>query len=283
MRVRTGIFGLDELLGGGYRLNTVNAVLGSTGVGKTIFSLQFILKGLEEGEKCIFVSFDMDEDSIISTAESIGWDLKKFIDDKRLSIGRFYVEDISYLNSGLMAFILDNLGERTRIAIDSFTPLVTSLSYEMRNDVNWFFQKLRSVGTTVITLEEPLDGSMSSPSLTIPIFLSDSLIHLKRFGYGEAFDRTLKIVKHRGSWHAEGVFPYKILKGLGIVVDSSYYLERSKAKLDLNSVLKSIGVSKRKISKELLEKIEIMLSEELYHSKDEIIEILKRVIRCYQK
>jgi KaiC/GvpD/RAD55 family RecA-like ATPase len=42
LRPSTGIDGLDELLGGGLLLGRLTAVVGSTGIGKTQFGLQFI-------------------------------------------------------------------------------------------------------------------------------------------------------------------------------------------------------------------------------------------------
>jgi KaiC/GvpD/RAD55 family RecA-like ATPase len=279
MRIRTGIHGLDVLLGGGFLPNTVNIVLGTTGVGKTIFALQYLLEGLEKGEKGIFVSFDMDEEQIIKIAENMGWDIGRFINDGSLKIGKFFVEDISYLNSELLEFILKNSDKNMRIAIDSFTLLIASLNYEMRRDVNWFFHNLRKVGTTVLTLEEPLFGDSNIPSITIPAFLGDSLIHLKKFGYGEIFDRTLCILKHRNSWHAEGVFPYKIFKGLGIVVDCSYYEIRG-SRMSLADLVDLLNVELEKLPETILKRIELALSEGRY-KREEILEFIRRVVECY--
>ena len=55
----------------------------------------------------------------------------------------------------------------------------------------------------------------------MPLYLADTVLHLDYLGFGELFDRTLRIVKHRGSKHGEGLYPYKIESGLGIVVMSS--------------------------------------------------------------
>ncbi len=279
-RVKTGIFGLDELLGGGFRRNSINVILGSVGVGKTIFALQYLLKGIEEGEKGVFVSFDMDEKAIVDLAHSLGWDeVSDYVSDGSLLIGgNFHVEDIVYLNSDVLDFILNHASNSVRIVIDSFTPLIASLSYEMRKDVNWFFSKLREVGTTVVTLEEPLDGNLNNPSITVPVFLGDTVIHLKNIGYGEAFNRTLRIIKHRGSWHAEGVFPYRILRGLGIVVEGSSLIMKIKSKISLEEVLKEIGVEE--IDDRLLRKLRKLTEEEIPMSKDEIINIIRRVIEC---
>lgn len=281
-RVKTGILGLDELLDGGYRPNTVNIVLGSAGVGKTIFALQFLLKGLENNEKGIFVSFDMNEKSVIELALSMGWDeINEYIESGKLLIGdNFYVEDIVYLNSELLDFILSNASSNVRIVVDSFTPLIASLSFEMRKDVNWFFSKLREAGTSVITLEEPLDGNLNNPSITVPVFLGDSVIHMKNIGYGEAFNRTLRIVKHRGSWHAEGIFPYRILKGLGIVVEGSTYITKIKTKVSVNEILEALNVNSNEIHPKILKKLEKLAESEVPMSKDELVNIIRRVIEC---
>ncbi len=48
-RLSTGIDGLDDLLGGGLLPGTLTAVVGSTGIGKTQFGLQFANAGLAAG------------------------------------------------------------------------------------------------------------------------------------------------------------------------------------------------------------------------------------------
>ncbi|ADB57872.1 RAD55 family ATPase [Archaeoglobus profundus] len=280
MRVKTGVFGLDPLLSGGFLPNTINVVLGGTGVGKTIFTLQYVLQGLKNKECCLFVSFDMDEDDVIKTAENMGWDVRSYIEYGLLKIGKFIVEDITFLNNELINFILKSANGNVRIVIDSFTPLLSTPDYNVRKEVNWFFEQLRRVGTTVITIEEPLSGNLDVPSITLPAFLCDCLIHMKRLGYGEILDRTLRIVKHRNSWHAEGVFPYRIFKGLGIVVDSKHYVENIRKKMELTDIFSEEEV--KSTPKELLEKIEMALMESFYHD-EEVKHMIRWVVECYRE
>ena len=280
MRIKTGVFGLDPLLGGGFLPNTVNVILGTTGVGKTIFTLQYVLQGLKNNEKCLFVSFDMSEEDVIKTAENMGWDIKSYINNDLLKIGKFVVEDITFLNNELMNFIVENTNGRVRVVIDSFTPLLSTLDYNVRKDVNWFFEQLRKVGTTVITVEEPLSGNLDVPSIALPSFLCDCLIHMKKLGYGEVLDRTLRIVKHRKSWHAEGVFPYRIFKGLGIVVDSKYYVDGVKKKMTLQDVFSKEELEG--IPEDLLEKIRMALEEGSYYD-EEVKHLIRWVVECYQE
>ncbi|WP_457550148.1 RAD55 family ATPase [Archaeoglobus sp.] len=280
MRIKTGVFGLDPLLGGGFIPNTVNVILGGTGVGKTIFALQYILQGLKNREKCLYISFDMDVDDVVKTAENMGWDFKGYIDEGLLNVGKFIVEDITFLNNELVSFIKNTNNGNVRIVIDSFTPLLSTLDYNVRKDVNWFFEQLRRVGTAVITIEEPLSGNLDVPCITLPSFLCDCLIHMKKLGYGEVLDRTLRIVKHRKSWHAEGVFPYRIFKGLGIVVDSKYYVEGVKRKMTLRDVFSEEELEG--IPEELLKKIKMALEDGLYYD-EEVKHLIRWVVECYRE
>ena len=278
MRVKTGVHGLDPLMGGGFLPNTVNIILGTTGVGKTLFSLQYILEGLKNNEKCLYISFDMKESEIIRTAESMGWDMEEYVEKGMLNVNRFAVENITYLSNELLNFVLKNSSNKTRIVIDSFTPLIPMNNYDVRREVNWFFERLREAGTVVITIEEPLSGSIDYPHIIIPAFLGDSLIHMKKLGYGNVLDKIIRILKHRNSWHAEGVFPYKIMKGLGIVIDSRHYMANIKRKIDLKEVLTEEEIEK--LPKDLLERIKLALEDYIY-SEEEIKSMIKWVVECY--
>jgi len=47
-KIRTGIYGLNPLLEGGFNKYSVTTVVGATGTGKTTFVSQFLHRGLEE-------------------------------------------------------------------------------------------------------------------------------------------------------------------------------------------------------------------------------------------
>lgn len=220
MRVKTGVIGMDKILGGGFRKNTVNVIVGAAGTGKTIFSLQYLLKGIENNEKGVYISFEVDAKSLVTLAESLGWQqLMEAMENGKLVATRSRAHTIEYINEDILDFIEKNSGENARIVIDSLTPLITPLDFSNRSDLNWFFEQLKANGTTLITIEERFTGSLSLPEVALPVFLADTVIYLKNIGYGEPFSRTVEVIKHRASWHAEGVYPYRILPGLGIVVE----------------------------------------------------------------
>ncbi|HJJ35182.1 MAG TPA: KaiC domain-containing protein, partial [Methanocorpusculum sp.] len=54
--IPSGIPGLDEMIGGGFIKDSVFVLIGETGTGRTMFSLQFLHEGLLQGEKVMYIS-----------------------------------------------------------------------------------------------------------------------------------------------------------------------------------------------------------------------------------
>ncbi len=85
-RLPTGITGLDPLIEGGFPVGKSYLVTGEPGSGKTIFCMQYILQGLLDGEKAVYVAVDEKPIDIIEGAASLGWELRKYIEEKKLLI-----------------------------------------------------------------------------------------------------------------------------------------------------------------------------------------------------
>ena len=74
-RARTGIAGLDEILGGGLPKNRLYLVEGNPGAGKTTAGLQFLLQGAEEGQSVLYVTLSETSAELTEIAQSHGWSL----------------------------------------------------------------------------------------------------------------------------------------------------------------------------------------------------------------
>ena len=85
-RVPTGIVELDGLIEGGLRAGKTYLVVGEPGTGKTVFGLQFLVNGLMEKEKGLYVAIDEKPADVLDQAASLGWYLARFIVSKAFFI-----------------------------------------------------------------------------------------------------------------------------------------------------------------------------------------------------
>ncbi len=73
--VRTGVEGLDDVLGGGLTPNRLYLVEGDPGAGKTTLGLQLLLAAKARGEQGMYVSLSETREELGAVAQSHGWSL----------------------------------------------------------------------------------------------------------------------------------------------------------------------------------------------------------------
>lgn len=75
-RASTGVPGLDNILGGGLPTHHLYLVEGTPGSGKTTLGLQFLLRGVEEGERGLYITLSETASELHTVARSHGWSLE---------------------------------------------------------------------------------------------------------------------------------------------------------------------------------------------------------------
>lgn len=75
--VPSGIAGLDDILRGGFPQNCLFLITGAPGAGKTTLAMQFLLDGMQRGERCLYVTLSETRLEIEKVARSHGWDLAR--------------------------------------------------------------------------------------------------------------------------------------------------------------------------------------------------------------
>ncbi|UCE37170.1 MAG: ATP-binding protein [Thermoplasmata archaeon] len=232
-KIKTGVFGLNPLLDGGINENSTTAVIGSSGAGKTTFAIQFIRKGLESGQECIFVSLDENKEQIIREAVEMGWEeIMDYLKEETLVFIDASGKDFSnFIRKELHEFVADWKGVGARIAIDPLTPVIWAVenNYEQRELITMLLKQTRKVGTVLCTLEEHgTESDLSGKETIIPMYLADCVIHLRYKAMEGPKNRMLKIVKCRNSWHSEDFHQYRIISGLGLVVQQGDFEKKTK-------------------------------------------------------
>jgi circadian clock protein KaiC len=75
-RASTGIAGLDHILGGGLPANHLYLIEGTPGSGKTTLALQFLMRGVREGQRGLYITLSETAAELRTVAASHGWNLE---------------------------------------------------------------------------------------------------------------------------------------------------------------------------------------------------------------
>lgn len=227
-RVSTGAPLLDRILGGGFLRGKTYLVTGETGVGKTILSLQFLLNGLQGGERVAYVSLDERVGSVLDGALSLGWDLWSFYRSGLLYPFeiRIYSEDLGRYRKDTRAYI-DNIlrmtggGRVSRIVLDPISAMAFGAGDEfavreyIREIITFMEEKIGA--TTVLTCDIPT-GSNKLSRFGYEEFLSSGVIVMGFTRIGGRVVRTIYVRKMRWSPADPTIYTFEITRDKGISI-----------------------------------------------------------------
>ncbi|MEI7475506.1 MAG: circadian clock protein KaiC [bacterium] len=226
-KIKTHIDGFDEISRGGIPEHRSTLIAGSSGSGKTIFSIQFLVNGINyEKENAVFITFEENPDSICQNMLSFNWDIKKLIDEKKfILINASSLYDIDtvgdYNLSGLVTRIEQAIKsiDAKRIVIDSLGSLLFQFNNDriIRREVFMLADRLKEFGVTVLMTAERTKEYGDVSRYGIEEFVTDNVIILRNTLEEEKRRRTIEILKYRGAFHQKGEYPYTILPGKGVI------------------------------------------------------------------
>src|SRR3954468_6486390 len=78
----TGIAGFDQITGGGLPAGRPTLVCGGPGSGKTIFAVEFLVRGAALGEPGVLVSFEERREDLARNMVALGFDLERLVEQK---------------------------------------------------------------------------------------------------------------------------------------------------------------------------------------------------------
>jgi circadian clock protein KaiC len=231
----TGIHGFDEITDGGLPAGRPTLVCGSAGCGKSLFGLEFLVRGATQyGEPGVLMTFEERPDDIARNVASLGFDTDVLVAKKKLvidfvKIDRGEIEEHGeYDLEGLfirLAHSIAAIGAK-RVVLDTIEALFAGLSNQaiLRSELRRLFGWLRERGMTTIITGERAGGQLTRQGLEE--FISDCVILLDHRVTGQISTRRLRVVKYRGSTHGTNEYPFLIDEnGISILPITSFGLE----------------------------------------------------------
>jgi len=93
LKCPTGIQGFDEITEGGLPKNRTTLVSGNAGSGKTLFGIDFLIKGVTDyNEPGILMSFEESEDELYKDVASLNMDLQQLVSRKKIALEHVILE-----------------------------------------------------------------------------------------------------------------------------------------------------------------------------------------------
>lgn len=213
-RRKTGISGLDQMLGGGIPAGYSVMIVGPSGSGKTILSTQFIREGIKNGERGVIAVFEKRPDEYLTTAPGAK-DLSKFVDEGQLKMLYLRPLDLSVDETmEEIATAVQSIGA-TRVVIDSLMGFELALAPSFREDFRESLYRmvgaLVGLGVTVVMTAELVDSytelRLSPHGIS---FLTDAIILQRYVELRGELCKVLVIAKMRGFDHSKQLMLYDI-------------------------------------------------------------------------
>lgn len=216
--VASGIAGLDALLGGGIERGSSTLLLGPTGAGKSLITLQFVAQTIKDGGKAAMFIFDEELGLLFARAKPLGFDLAALRDSGRLSIVQLDAAELSpgEFSQKVRESVRD--GDVATVVIDSLNGYQASMPQE--NSLILHMHELlqycnrQGVSTFLTIAQHGLVGEMKSP--VDVTYLADSVIMLRFFEAAGAVRRAISIIKKRTGKHEDTIREFWIDDGLHV-------------------------------------------------------------------
>lgn len=224
-RVKTGVPGLDEMLGGGLIAGRPYVVIGPPGAGKTILGMQFLMEGARNHENGLYISLEESSNELVEDMSLFGWDLLssiKILDTSQdFATDKWLIKTDSVLAKPEFSLLnlLTVLHEKIqtyhpkRMVIDSITSIkmLYEKDFEMRRGLlSLMYFLFRSNATTLLTSTKMSENLMEES-------LASGIIKMHKLENRGEMIHAISVEKMRGSDFDTHMRPLKITsKGLTV-------------------------------------------------------------------
>lgn len=248
-KIKTGIHGFDLISKGGLPKGRTTLVAGTSGCGKTVMVLQYLVAGITRyNENGVLVTFEEHPDDISNNMISLNWPLKKFVEEGRMAMvdatmepGEELIETGNFDLNALMArieYAVDKTGAK-RVVLDSVGVIFSQFTDagRVRRELQRISIGLRALGVTALITVEREKEYGPIARFGVEEFVADNVVILRNQLEKEKRRRTIEILKFRGTDHQKGEFPFSIdlIDGLTVIPLSAIELTQKSSTVRISS------------------------------------------------
>jgi|GEM_PF-453426 len=223
-KIKTGIRGLDDILGGGLPKDSIVLLSGTCGTGKSIFGMNFLIEGAMKNEPGIYISLEESPESNIHQMKLFGWPVDDLIKNKKLMI----LQPELYNFDALLTTIEDSIDriKAKRLVIDAISIIGMYFEdpYKVRKSILQLGSLLKKMRCTTIAIDEVREGQSSLSAYGVEEFVVDGVIVLYLIKRSNIYLRAAVIRKMRGVNHSTKIHPMEIKSPGGIIIYPSQEL-----------------------------------------------------------
>lgn len=217
--VKSGLAGLDDLLGGGIERGSSTLVIGPSGTGKSLLALNYAVAAMERGEKVAVFLFDEEIGLLLNRAVGLGLDLNRYLESGILQLQSVNPAELS--PGELVHRIRDEVERRDAgmVVIDSLNGYQLAMPEEQylllhMHEILTYLNR-RGIATLLTIAQHGLVGDMKSPIDVT--YLSDAIILLRYFEAHGRVRRAISAIKKRVGSHEHTIREFQITsKGLDV-------------------------------------------------------------------
>ena len=215
-KAKTGIIGLDNMIGGGFERNSTNLLVGATGSGKSILALQFLLEGIKNNEGVLYITFEEKKGEFYANMQKLGWDLEDLEKSEKFIFLEYSPEKVKMMldegGGAIESTVLKHNIKRMVIdSITSFSLLFDDPLSKREANLGLFDIISKWNCTTLLTAQHnPLKEK--SDEMDTMDFEADSVIFLYFVRTKNKRQRFIEIVKMRGTDHSKEMHSFEITK-----------------------------------------------------------------------